>query len=96
MRRPAARSGELVRKVARLPWGLVLRAHSSAATTTTVLRPFLVMVWGPSDSARWIRVLSLALALATGQVGWDIGMGLPFCGQDGHYSHFWLGVASGE
>src|SRR5439155_2163315 len=65
----APRSGDSAKNSARLPLRLALRCHSSADTTTTVSRPRLVIVWGPSANARSITSLSLAFAAATVHVG---------------------------
>src|SRR5258708_36301395 len=65
MRTPEPRSGAAARKSARVPLRLVFFAHSSAATITAVVRPFLVMVCGPSDCARLITSLNFAFASAT-------------------------------
>lgn len=68
MVRPEPRRGEAAKNSARVPVRFVLRSHSSAETTTAVLRPLRVMVCGPSDNARSITSLKRALASATAQV----------------------------
>src|SRR5438105_3244927 len=62
---PELRRGEEAKNSARFPLRLVFRSHSSAATTTTTIRPFRVIVCGPSDVARSITSLNFALASAT-------------------------------
>src|SRR5271165_762854 len=66
---PEFLSGEAAKNSARLPLRFVLRSHSSAATTTTAVRPLRVTVWGPWDCALSMTSLNLALAWATVQVG---------------------------
>jgi len=61
------RSGEAAKNSARLPLRLVFFSHSSAATTTTAVRPLRVIVCGPSERALSINSLNLAFASATVQ-----------------------------
>src|SRR6266478_10166708 len=62
------RNGDPAKNSARLPARFVFRCHSSAPTTTAAVRPFLVMVCGPSDIAFSIISLNFALASATVQL----------------------------
>src|SRR5450432_256597 len=81
---PEPLSGDAAKNSAKLPLRLVLRSHSSAATTTTAVRPLRVMVCGPWDFALSMTSLNLALASATVQARgafWS-----PY-GLDGHHSH---------
>src|SRR5215469_8731054 len=63
--KPELRRGDAAKKSAKVPLRLVLRSHSSAATTNAVFCPFRVMVWGPLDCARSNTSLNLAFASAT-------------------------------
>ena len=65
---PDRRKGDAAKNSARFPLRRVFRSHSSAATTTAVLRPFRVMVWGPRDRALSRTSLNFAFAWATVQV----------------------------
>src|SRR5262249_7540572 len=65
---PEPRSGDAAKNSARLPVRLVFRSHSSAATTTTAVRPCRVMVCGPSACAFSTTSLNFALASARVQV----------------------------
>src|SRR5438309_6421682 len=56
------RNGDPAKNSARLPARFVFRCHSSAPTTTAAVRPFLVIVCGPSDIARSMISLNFALA----------------------------------
>src|SRR6185437_13699758 len=62
---PESRSGDAAKNSARLPTRLVLRSHSSAATTTTAVWPLRVMTCGPPVRARSITSLNFAFASAT-------------------------------
>ena len=61
------RNGDPAKNSAKLPARMVFRCHSSAPTTTAAVRPFRVMVCGPSDMARSMISLNFALASATVQ-----------------------------
>ena len=65
---PDPRKGDAAKNSARLRVRSDLRSHSSAATMTTVERPFWVTVCGSPDAALSMRSSSLALASATVQV----------------------------
>jgi hypothetical protein len=65
---PERPRGDALRNSARLPFRPLLRVQSSAATTTAVVRPCLVIFCGPSDFALSINSLNFSLASATVQV----------------------------
>ena len=69
------------------PVRAVFRSHSSMDTTTAVVRPFLVMVCGPSRWALSITSESRALASATVQAGVGLGIGRSINEHDDHYNH---------
>lgn len=62
---PEPRKGDAAKNSAKFPTRVDLRIHSSAPTTTAVVRPLRVMVWGPCATARSITSLNFALASAT-------------------------------
>jgi hypothetical protein len=55
---PEPRKGEASQKLGRLPFRAAFRFHSSAATTTAVVRPCFVILCGPSDFALSINSLN--------------------------------------
>src|SRR5579859_1417148 len=92
---PDPRNGEEARNSARLPLRSALRSHSSAATTTAVVRPCLVIFCGPCDFALSRSSLNFAFASATVQV-WVLMRIIPNCVlYYGHNSHF-IGSRQGE
>ncbi len=81
------RSGEAAKNSARLPERLVFRSHSSALTTTAVVRPFRVIVCGPRDCAKLMTSLNLAFASATVHVLGLIIEPVSLNDHDSHHSH---------
>jgi hypothetical protein len=81
------RNGDPAKNSAKLPARMVFRCHSSAPTTTAAVRPFRVMVCGPSDMAR--SMISLNFALASAAVQFCAPIPAPFQsrGHDSHCSH---------
>src|SRR5271165_677994 len=65
---PAPRRGEAAKNSARLPFRLVFRFHSFAATTMAAARPWRAILCGPSDCALSNTSLNFAFASATVQV----------------------------
>src|ERR1019366_6532708 len=85
--RPDSRRGDSAKNSAKLPTRFVFRCHSSAPTTTAAVRPFRVMVCGPSDIARSRISLHFALASATVQVCELTTSSKPLDSHYGHHSH---------
>src|SRR5579864_5886849 len=85
---PDPRNGEEARNSARLPLRSALRSHSSAATTTAVVRPCFVIFCGPSEFALSRSSLNFAFASATVHV-WVLMRIIPQLSfYYGHNSHF--------
>src|ERR1700722_524048 len=84
---PEPRNGDEARNSARLPWRSALCSHSSAATTTAVVRPCFVIFCGPSEFALSKSSLNFAFASATVHVWVFIRVFLKPIDY-GHNSHF--------